>query len=111
MPDIIDSIRVNGQDYTFTLAPDTDLEINSLTVTGTLTADTITASTANLSVISSALIGNPFNMSVITIQNTFTAGHITLTTNVYNGYVETTNLLPIKTSSSTYANLGSSSRP
>ena len=49
-------------------------------------------------------------MSVITIENTFTAGHITLTTDLYNGYVETTNLFPIKTSSSAYANLGSSSR-
>ena len=51
MAEMMDSIRVNGQDYTFTLSSGSNLTISGLTVTGTLTADTITASTANLSVI------------------------------------------------------------
>ena len=110
MAEKIDSIRVDGTDYTFTLSSNSSLTISGLTVTGSITTDTIKADTANLAVVSSASIGNPFNMSVITIENTFTAGHITLTTDLYNGYVETTNLFPIKTSSSTYADFGTTSK-
>ena len=68
----MDSIRVNGQDYTFTLSSGSNLTISGLTVTGTLTADTITASTANLSVInltfSSSIPGSSIPSRKVTID-------------------------------------------
>ena len=51
MAEKIDSIRVDGTDYTFTLSSNSSLTISGLTVTGSITADTINADTANLAVI------------------------------------------------------------
>lgn len=44
MAEMIDSIRVNGQDYTFTLSSGSNLTISGLTVNGTLVAQNINAS-------------------------------------------------------------------
>lgn len=51
MAEKIDSIRVDGTDYTFTLSSNSSLTISGLTVTGSITTDTIKADTANLAVI------------------------------------------------------------
>ena len=44
MAEMIDSIRVDGKDYTFTLSSTTNLTIGGLTVNGTLAAQNINAS-------------------------------------------------------------------
>lgn len=71
MAEMMDSISVNGKNYTFTLSSATDLSINSLTVTGNISANTINTNTANLSVITSSesLILKPTNNLVINSGN------------------------------------------
>ena len=46
MAEMIDSIRVDGKDYTFTLSSSSTLTIGSLTVNGALVAQNINASGA-----------------------------------------------------------------
>ena len=44
MAEMIDSIRVDGQDYTFTLSSGSNLTISGLTINGTLATQNINAS-------------------------------------------------------------------
>lgn len=79
----IDSIRVNGQDYDFTLSSTTDLSINSLTVTGTVEANTISADTANLSVIKPSSQTTP-----VSIHKAQLIDYSTTSTSLYPDYME-----------------------
>lgn len=78
----IDSIRVNGQDYDFTLSSTTDLSINSLTVTGSITANTISADTANLSVIEPRTLTTP-----VSIYNAHLIDYSANSTSTYPDYM------------------------